>query len=637
MCGIAGIFQLKDSQRDEQQIANLVSMTRAMRHRGPDDEGYIYLSKSDGIQHLYGVESHVANVMHGLHSVVADLNSKIISKVAMGHRRLSILDLSQSGHQPMASSDGRYWIAFNGEIYNYIELRDELRTFGYNFSSNSDTEVVLNAFSLWGVDCFNRFNGDWALLIYDLEENSVVVSRDRFGIKPLYFAKTHDRIVFSSEIKGLLAHHDLNPIPDLSYLGNYLKHGASEWCEETPFSGVFRFPIASYAKIDLNKDHMAYVPVKYWELECNDSHVRFSDIEAQEYASQYYDLLLDAVRIRLRSDVSVGCSLSGGLDSSSIVYLVNEILSSQAGDLKPRTFSLTFEEKEHRSFDESAFVELLDRQLSINTKKTSLSQVDSLECLKKIIYFWESPPDGLGLAGFVTTKLARDSGFKVTLDGQGADEQLAGYRGYFGAYLKGIAGPKRLAEAFFLLTLHARSRAAIREICLALLPSTVARIIRAFFSLSSRSLGNSNLNQVLKKSISTGLVNLLHYGDSRSMSFSIESRMPFMDHRLVEFNAKVPAAYKIHRGWTKYYARLAFRNRLPNEIVWRKDKIGWAVPYRSLFRNELGDISKQLMSNSELLEAVSSTNQNRADCFNKNHFIRKFNVALFDEIFIKKN
>lgn len=577
-------------------------MTDAMVHRGPDGEGY-----------------HVEDTF------------------SFGHRRLSIVDLSDAGHQPMAYID-RYVITYNGEVYNHDELRIDLEMVGYHFSGHSDTEVILAAYDRWGPECLKRFNGMWALIIYDRQEKTFFICRDRFGVKPLYFYRNGKVFVFASELKAILEHPSVVKKVNYDYLDKYLNQGPLEYLEETVFEGILKFPKASYAIVNAEEALLPFRTHLYWSAQPNTSRERFSHEKATEYAKQYYDLLLDAVRIRLKADVKVGSALSGGLDSSSIVYLVNQILKSEGKGELQETFSSVFQTEETKYCDESYYIHKVIEQLKVKANLGTVDESEITEIHYNVIKSYESPPDNTCIAGPVVFRLVKSTDVKVTLDGQGADEQLGGYLGYLNTYLTSLRYADFLKEVPHVLRI----------------PRAWKHIVSAFLMLNFRILfGESqlvstlkwlgfdyepNLNKRLKKDFDTALVNLLHYSDCVSMAYSIESRAPFMDYRLVEFLCSVPACYKIHNGWTKYIARLAFEGKLPDEICWRQDKMGWPSPEEYWFRrSRLRGWFIDTVANSALVKKIRPdlNVERELDSTSMTKMIRYLNVAVFEKVFGK--
>ena len=581
MCGIAAIISF--NKKLSFQLQEINNITQEMSRRGPDDEGYaIFTNKRKKI--FFGIDTP-EKVRKAYPQLLNIKNTKkILSSVALGHRRLSILDTTPLGHQPMCD-DNRYWITYNGEIYNYIELKEELKKLGHKFKTKTDTEVILKAYQEWGTECQKKFNGDWAFIIFDCHKKVLFVSRDRFGIKPLYYTVNNNCIIFASEIKSLLKYSKISSKINKNYLLNYLKNGSQEHLKETPFQNIFRFPNAHFFLTRIRKKNIKIKFKRYWKLKSNFSNELCNHKKLKVVARKYYDLLKDSVKIRLRSDVPVGFSLSGGLDSSSIVYLANEIFKDFKINKKIKTFSLIHTKKNTLYCDESKFIYLLKKKLNLVSKFTSPKISNLYKSINKVVEYMESPPDGLGTSGFFTTELAHKCNLKVTLDGQGADEQLAGYDEFKFDYLRNLKGLYFFREAYFIIKNSVNLFKDLQLVILSFLPFNLIKILA---KITQKNLLRKNgLNKCLAESINRGLMNLIHYGDSQSMFFSIESRMPFMDHRLIEFNASIPSNFKIYKGWNKYYARIAFQDKLPNEIVWRKDKMGWPSPQEEWLKKPL--------------------------------------------------
>ena len=341
MCGIIGVISKKSLK-----VSTIKKMNDAIAHRGPDGEGFFF----------------AGDVINDIHLEKIDTATSKNLNVAFGHKRLSIIDLSRQGHQPMSYID-RYWITYNGEIYNYIELKEELKKLGYSFKSQTDTEVILAAYDAWGVDCQNKFNGMWAFALFDIEKEVIFISRDRFGIKPLYFYQDNKNFIFASEIKALLENNEVVTSPNVSFLKEYYNTGSKEYAQETAFTNIYRFNFSSYVVLDEKNFTEKISEVRYWDYEVDTSVQEYSHDEAVKYAHKYYLLLKDAVRIRLRADVNVGTTLSGGLDSSSIVYLINEIKKEKKKSYTIETFSTVYHSKETKECDESYYINLITNQL----------------------------------------------------------------------------------------------------------------------------------------------------------------------------------------------------------------------------------------------------------------------------------
>ena len=595
MCGIVG-YVYTNGEQVEHNKHLIKKMTDVIAHRGPDGEGS-YFGKN----------------------------------FAFGHRRLAIVDLSKAGHQPMEYQH-RYIITYNGEIYNFPELKKELKKQGYVFKSETDTEVIMASYDFWGVKCLEKFNGMWAFVLYDNSTETFFISRDRFGIKPLYFYNKDGEFVFGSEIKSILEHSEEIGSPNIDYLRKFVKDGTNEYNEETAFLDISRFPSASYflgSSVDLEVLSVQ----KFWKVKNNLSGERFCHEKANQYAQQYYDLLYDAVKLRLRADVKVGSALSGGLDSSSIVYLVNQQLRAMGKEELQETFSSVYKEEGTTHCDESQYINLMSKELGVNSNQIEARECDIPSELESMIRFMENPPENTCMSMWHTFKKVAESNVVVTLDGQGADEQLAGYITYLPSYLTSLSiidfykvlpcffkipGAKKYLFRAFVLN---NFKWAFGKGCLSFV---LDNILKKKINLS--------LNTALEESFNNGLVNLLHYADRGSMGNSIESRMPFMDYRLVEFLASIPACYKIHNGWTKYIARLAFDKKLPDDICWRIDKMGWPIPEDKWFNGGLKSWLKSELINSDLVKEVVGDLKGVDELPRKNK-VRLLNLAIFDKVF----
>ena len=423
--------------------------------------------------------------------------------------------------------------------------------------------------------------------------------------------------------------------PDKEILRDYLSAGNKEWERSTVFKNIKRFPLAHSALINL-KNVNSWEAFKYYKLYANLEKERFDRERADKFAKEYLTLLTDAVRIRLRSDVPVGCALSGGLDSSSIVYLANEIMKKSNNQNTLPTVSMVHSQEKTKHYDESLYIDLLQRKLGFNSFRCEPIEEDIQNLLQEVAFMMESPPDGLASAGTVTMAAAKKAGLVVTLDGQGADEVQGGYQHYQASYLgslniidfptqfwafqKNYEGPKNRKILIMMAALG-----------LKFFGKALTNKFARFFGLRFK-IKFDNLNAELLDSVNHGLVNLIHYADSRSMYHTLESRMPFMDHRLIEFSLSVPACYKVHNGYTKYFARLAFNGKLPDEITWRKDKMGWPVPISEWFSGRLGSWSRSVIAGSYLITELNGGNLERSTS-SLPVIIKNLNIAIWEKVF----
>lgn len=542
MCGING-FTWKD--------AGLIDrMNRALKHRGPDDNG-VYLDDN----------------------------------ISLGHCRLSIIDLSPAGKQPMSNEDGSMWITFNGEIYNFQDIRKTLQERGHIFRSKTDTEVVIHAYEEWGMGCLERFNGMWAFALYNKNDNTLFLSRDRFGVKPLYYFMDEKNIIFSSEIKGILE-HTITVRPNDKAVYDYLVLGFVDHTHETFFSGINRLMPGECLLYDLKKRSAEIF--KWYDL---DKNLKIYKNMSEEYVTeQIRELLEDSVRYRLISDVPVGSCLSGGIDSSSIVYIMREL--NKKGDIK--AFSMVFPGKR---LDESAYVDEVVRDTNVEVHKITPTPEDLLHDLMDLIRTQEEPFRSLSIYGqYKVMELAKSTGMKVLLDGQGSDEIFAGYFIYYKYYLLESLLRMHVTEVVSILNIvkfnfndlilfpvmmilskFGLSRSFLKNLWLGR--------IRYLEGLNSDSISNPleerdfDLNRALYSDLTRySIPQLLRYEDKNSMRWSIESRVPFLDYRLVELAMSLPSRYKIRKGITKYMLRMALKGLVSDKILERRDKIGFAIP-----------------------------------------------------------
>ena len=604
MCGILGILAKESYSRDE--ISKILDI---IQHRGPDGRG---------ISNFYASE--------------ANLN------LSLGHVRLSILDLSKAGSQPMEYKS-RYSITYNGEIYNYKEIKSDLIKKGFKFYSETDTEVILAAYSSMGKECLKHFNGMFSFAIYDSVEETIFIARDRFGVKPLYYFQDENTFAFSSEIKGLIANEYIRKkvVPDIEECKLYLKKGPQVWRKKTLFTNIFRFQKGSYyfGKVkDLHQQQIVEKSFYSIPIKNNDS---FSE---EDLVAKYGELLKSAISLRLRADVKIGTALSGGLDSSTIAFFINEEISKRGKKEMQKTFSSVYENKQYAHYDESNFIDLVANQLNVESNKIEVKHQDLIESYEKLIWAFDTPPEGTCMSGWLTYRLVKEKGVTISIDGQGADEQLAGYTPYLINYMIHKDFLNFLREMKVLLNFPYQKSLLIKIFILFILKKF--RLDGFFDYLTKNLLGSSfssksNLKGILLDSFNKNLMNLLFHSDKLSMAMSIETRLPFMDYRLVEFIFSLPEEMKINRGWTKYINRLLMNNKLTDEIVWRKNKLGWPIPEEEWFKGPLKDFYKS-HANSDFVKKISNMNSLTKFARNTTKYkIRKLNLAIWHKVFFERN
>jgi asparagine synthase (glutamine-hydrolysing) len=551
MCGISIVINTKGNSIDDKLI-RLVN--DRVSHRGPDDEGFYFENN-----------------------------------FAFGHRRLSIIDLSKAGHQPMIR--GSFCITYNGEIYNYIELRQQLKVLGYEFVSESDTEVILAAYQQWGIESFKKFNGMWAFAIYDATKNEILFCRDHFGIKPLYYTSTGSFFLAGSEIKQFTVVNEFTPLLNKAVAANFLVHGLLNYSEQTFFDGVNELRPGHFLRYNLTT-HKHEI-TRWYNLADESVPTRPTYSEA---VKNFSNLFRDSVRIRMRSDVRVGSCLSGGLDSSSIVSVVH---SEELANKDFATITSCYNDKR---YDEQIFSDAVSRQTGFRTVKVfpDLNNLFDAGDLDKMIYHQDQPFSGAShYSEFKVFQSARTEKIIVMQDGQGSDEFLCGYGEFYLAYVKELLlafkwikiaslikeksfyrGTSQLQEIRLLL------RSAIEPLLLPIIKRVLNKREYPWLSAKWSTIVNSalvnfnggNIRELSLKEIQhSSIPYQLHSEDRNSMLFSVESRLPFLDHRLVEYCISLPSEYKIRNSFTKAVLRDAIKE-LPESIKYRRDKMGFAAP-----------------------------------------------------------
>lgn len=513
-------------------------------------------------------------------------------QVGLAHQRLAILDLSDAGLQPMHGADGAV-VAFNGEIYNYVELREELRRAGESFRTGTDTEVLVASIRRWGVDeALRRFNGMWAFAWLDPTGRRLVLSRDRCGEKPLYIRRDGHGVMFASEIKTILAlsggRHRVNPRTAAAYLNQAVLEGT----DETFFEGIEKVPAGTAMTIDL-VDGLPGRTSRYWSApeECGPRR------PAGEYLEELHAILSDSVRIRLRSDVPVGVLLSGGLDSSAIAALATRLRGSDA-----RATMLSAVSDDPR-YDESRFVDIVAAHLSVPVTKVNLSLAPerAFDALGPLTRFNDQPLLSFSaVAHHELMRAAREHGVTVILSGQGGDELFCGYRKYLGFAVQAALRGGSVLSALGLVAGFAANRTVLTQFDVSdaarylprwLRPPAVSIAGAAIRDVPPVALGlapgaSVNARQALDVA-RTSVPSLVHYEDRMSMAMGREIRLPFLDPRLIDAAIRLPVDAKLHRGWTKYALRQAMAAELPPAIVWRKDKQGFSLPQAEWLRGPL--------------------------------------------------
>lgn len=542
--------------------------------------------------------------------------------ILFGHTRLSIIDIKNHSNQPM--EDNELIIIFNGEIYNYIEIKEELKSLGYRFTTSSDTEVILKAYREWKENCVSKFNGMWAFAIFDNSKKKIFLSRDRLGVKPLYYIFKENKFIFASEIKALLPFLE-ERVANKNELIRYLIYGVQEHRKETMFHDIYRFPKAHNATYDINTNILSFK--KYFEIDINKNY--FFDVE-----EQLSRLIDNSIDLRLRSDVKIGMALSGGVDSNIIVSNVHTKNSHI------ESFSSIYEDSDQ--INENKNIDKTVKRLNLNQHYV-LSNVDGLiKEIEHIVYMQDEPFDTLGIyAQYRVYDEMQKAGVKVSLDGQGADEIFAGY----GTYRAVIMRENFYNLSFWKDYLKYYKSFLFQDIKLctiSLFPSLFEMLYfkkraKKLFSKKQKFIPSKkssfsafeNLNKKLLNDVSEYLTVLLRYVDRNSMSKSIESRGPFLDYRVVKFALSLPSSLKYKDGFSKYILRKTFEESVDKSILWNKEKKGFPVPQSEWCNNKefLQKIDKYLLNSNILKDLNVNMNIDKNDPM----FWKMVNVAIWEK------
>jgi asparagine synthase (glutamine-hydrolysing) len=578
MCGIFGIIT-QSNLIDKDKIKESAGL---MQYRGPDAYGQ------------WGIEN----------------------KIELAHLRLSIIDLSPESNQPFFSNCGNYVIVFNGEIYNYLEIKQELILLGHKFRTTSDTEVLLNSYIEWGDKCVSKFNGDWAFAIYNIKENALFCSRDRFGVKPFNYSVIDDSFIFSSEIKSIIHYFPQLRNPNYNVIANFCRNSLGAQIEETWFNDVFRLMPAH----NLTWKNGEISIERYWDYPKQ----TINNLNTDEATEKYKELFVDAVKLRMRSDVPIGTTLSSGIDSGSIVSVLRKFYNEDHNTFTAVFNSTDYTHFEKKSFseditiDEGTLVKRLANDLNLKSHLIDIPKADFCKDLAHVIYHLESghgSPATIPISKIMS--YAKDY-VTVVMEGQGADELLSGYvtntfpfliwelfkRGNLTQIRKEFLEYKKTYSLSYSLKLYFRllnndnlERAYQRKNGIS---KTFGPKLKNYTRINDYPYKpegfNENFNAELYKSHTGVLVNLLHYGDAISMSESIESRLPFMDINLVEFAFKLPYNLKMENGLGKYIQRLAMKNIVPKYILENPIKFGFNTPLSQYFESLDSDANNILLS-----------------------------------------
>lgn len=602
MCGINGLIT-----RDNTLKRKIAAMNQLLRHRGPDDEGFVLIdSRSNN-----GAECHGDDSIAAIKERTPHINSSNVEEydVILAHRRLAIIDLSENGHGPM-KGDAKLWLTFNGEIYNYIELREELKSLGHTFRTETDSEVILNAYLCWGVECLNKFNGMWAFAIWDGRKNELFLARDRFGVKPLYYSYNERYFAFSSEIKPLVYLFGSPPAVNSEKIPFFIFYGNRLNSIDTYIKGVNSLQASHYLMYKGGKISTH----RYYDVGVHPH----QSMNEEELKDNIVSTLQDSIKLRFRSDVPVGTCLSGGFDSSSIVSL-----SSRLNEKSLQTFSAVWQEKE---CDETRYIDIVNEKYGCVPHKVTPQAYEFEKVFNEMSWYQEIPTEGPGLYPQWYVMAKAKENVTVLLDGQGGDEVFGGYF-LMGAYLRGVLRDKKIGGIFseFKAFREFLNKNGIHSFASWLFPKQYTRLARTKLSERFKIINKNVLNATNKKLLehdleppkkfpnyinnlsyhfvtSFTIPTLLHYEDRSSMAHSIESRVPFLDYRLVELGLNLNSRFLTHKGVSRPLYRKALQPYLPDEVVNRRDKLGYPTPFAEWTRTSLREyISSKLLTNDTLI------------------------------------
>lgn len=625
MCGISGII---NTGQGGFAVSDIAAMTDIVQHRGPDDEGFV-LFDEEGKHFILGgdatpIEVYKSNVPYKPQATVKE-SEKINYSIALGHRRLSILDLSAYGHCPMSYSNDRYWITFNGEIYNFNQLKEELQQLGHHFISHTDTEVILAAYSQWGTACLQKFNGMWAFAIYDATTKEIFLARDRFGIKPLYYWMSPGKsFCFASEVKQFTVLPGWQAKLNNQRAFDYLMYNMTDHTEETMFAGVYHVPAGYFYKSSIDKinTNSKLTLTKWYQPQYKGINISFK--EAAEGFEQHFK---NSVKEHLIADVPVGSALSGGLDSTAIVCEINNLLKDEKNKEVQKTFSYCSSDER---YNEKKWIDEAVRSVKVDAHYINETAKGVIEKVIELVWYHDEPNQSQSeLATYHVYKLAKDNNVKVLINGQGADEYLSGYEAFMHFRWLQLFKKGRFKKLNYEIT-NSKTYSnngivsTYMKLCYHLVPSFVrlyfSKKTQAYKTLSSivslqqlnakeqhpydsmSYKSDSIFNIAHRQLLHNPLPKYLRYEDRMSMVNSVEARIPFLSHQLVEFTTQLPADYLDGTGETKKILLYGLKNIVPSSILARKDKIGFVTAEESWVRKELTAEFRKLLE-----DAVASS------------------------------
>jgi asparagine synthase (glutamine-hydrolysing) len=615
-------------------------MSSSLRHRGPDDEGFLFFGQEKVLtagSNDTQKEAWTSDFVNKPESNIEEIKGSFYG--AFGHRRLSIIDLSEAAHQPICNIEKTIWLTYNGELYNFQQLKKELEAKGHTFYSRTDAEVLLKAYEEWGFDCLDRFNGMWAFAIYDKRKNIIFGARDRFGVKPLYYYKDNDFFAFASEPKALLTLPFVNTSIEEKSLFEFLLSSQIELNDENFFKDIIELKNSDYFVLDLNDS--SFKVDKYYSINYNNSFAKFDNRKFDEYSERTNELLTKSVSSHLVSDVPVGFCLSGGIDSSSIVCLADEInRKNNLPQLTPnlKCFTAFYDDSQ---FDETKWAEMVVNKCDVEWHKAFCDPRNIIGDLPEIIRHHDMPL--CSTSTYAMTQVMRagaENGVKIMIDGQGGDELFGGYPVFYPSYFINLLKDKKVSKILGELN-HLQNSPVNKKILFKVISKIVLNELLApeaiHFFRNSLFPHSKYINQELQKKNRYNFVAsydfspkklndlLFHYytdyflkfvlrfEDRCSMQYSIESRTPFADDlSLAEYVFFLPYNYKIKDGWSKALLRNSMKNVIPEQIYKRTDKMGFSTPQQKWLK----------LLSSEMKQKIIELSSSTDDYINKDLLLK---------------
>lgn len=627
MCGIAGIISKNNSVSLKDTI---FAMSQAIKHRGPDGEGFAFFSKIHSVS-VYSDDTPRINKES--HSFLFNPNTSIQNiesnyEIAFAHRRLSIIDLTESGHQPMCDTKGDYWITFNGEVYNYIELREELKNKGHVFVTQTDTEVVLEAYKEWGFECLQKFNGMFAFALFDKKNNQLFCARDRVGVKPFYYSNTDSAFAFASEYKAFIKSKsvafEINEVQQFDFIVN----GNLENTEQSLFKGIYELKPSHYLVYNLNS-HTFRIS-NYYDLPTNTLSVK----SESEMIDIIEEKLLKSIHLRLRSDVEIGSCLSGGLDSSIIAGVAKHLQPNK----QMKLFTAIFPDE---SFDETNYAKQVADFVGANWKTVSPTADEFFRDIESLNYFQDLPIWSTSTySQHRVMKLAFENKIKVVLDGQGADELFGGYSHHYMALWKEKISFKSINESKQTIANPYKlfGKVLLKDaFSLSVNYSNYFNSDKKHFAKSKNEKLAFTLNDQLTIDYHGRLKSYLKCEDRCSMAFGIESRVPFADDlELVNFIFSIEGNMKIQKGISKYLLREASKKYIPNSIYSRRDKIGFETPVQKWLMPHKNQILDLINSELNFLNMdYLTSNFDEVLKHKPNFVVRLYSLVIWKKVYSK--